>query len=237
MIHYHGTPCNGKREDAARFLRGRHALIPWISKRHINIASEVCQSFCLDNGAFTFWRKKKQVSWPKYYEWVDLWRTHPGFDFAIIPDVIDGTEEENDTLLAEWPFGNCGVPVWHLHESLDRLFYLAVSYPRIALGSSGEFSRPGTAIWWTRMNEAMGTICVKNGKPLTKLHGLRMLDPRIFSRLPLSSADSSSASRNAAYTKKFGNYVPMHPSTRMHVIAERVEAHNSAATWSMSQCS
>src|SRR5262249_34967738 len=35
--------------------------------------------------------------------WIEAWRNHPGFDFAIIPDVIEGSEEENDDLLAEWP--------------------------------------------------------------------------------------------------------------------------------------
>jgi hypothetical protein len=29
MIHYHGTPIGGTRQDVARFLVGRHALIPF----------------------------------------------------------------------------------------------------------------------------------------------------------------------------------------------------------------
>ena len=33
--------------------------------------------------------------WDSYYRWIEAWRNHPGFDFAIIPDVIDGSEEEN----------------------------------------------------------------------------------------------------------------------------------------------
>ena len=49
---------------------------------------------------------------------------------ATIPDVIDDSEEENDELLAKWPFCD-GVPVYHLHESLD-LVRLANSYSRIA---------------------------------------------------------------------------------------------------------
>jgi hypothetical protein len=50
-----------------------------------------------------------------YYRWVEAGRTHPGFDFAIIPDVIDGSEEENDDLMGEWPFFD-GVPDYHLHD-------------------------------------------------------------------------------------------------------------------------
>lgn len=29
VIHYHGTPVGGSRSDVVRFLRGRHALIPF----------------------------------------------------------------------------------------------------------------------------------------------------------------------------------------------------------------
>jgi len=43
---------------------------------------------------------------------VEEWRRHPGFDWAIIPDVIDGDEAANDALVTAWPFGMVvGVPV------------------------------------------------------------------------------------------------------------------------------
>jgi len=82
----------------------------------IGIAAEYASSFALDNGAFSLWSAgQRRPAWDSYYRWVEAWRNHPGFDFAIIPDVIDGSEEENDDLLAEWPFFD-GVPVYHLHE-------------------------------------------------------------------------------------------------------------------------
>lgn len=231
MIHYHGTPCGGKREDVARFLAGRHALIPWVRPEDIGTAAEVCQSFCLDNGAFTAWKSGEPITdWSGYYEWVDTWRRHPGFDWAIIPDVIDGTEEDNDSLLAEWPYEECGVPVWHLHESFERLERLVSAYPRICLGSSGQWANPGTDGWWNRMSEAMEAACDEHGRPRAKLHGLRMLDPAIFHRLPLASADSTNAVRNANLPR-FGMYAAPNLSTRMGIIAERIEAHQSAAIW------
>lgn len=52
MIHYHGTPIGGTRQDAARFLAGRHALVPFPRQDDVAIVAEVCQSFCFDNGAF-----------------------------------------------------------------------------------------------------------------------------------------------------------------------------------------
>lgn len=89
MIHYHGTPCGATREDVARFLAGRHALVPFVRPEDIGTAAEVCQSFVLDNGAFSAWKQGRTVDWKDYYAWVNEWHRHPGFDWAIIPDVRD----------------------------------------------------------------------------------------------------------------------------------------------------
>ena len=71
MIHYHGTPCGGRREDVARFLAGRHALIPWGREEDIGTASEVCQTFVVDNGAFSAWRTGNAITdWSGYYDFV-----------------------------------------------------------------------------------------------------------------------------------------------------------------------
>jgi hypothetical protein len=233
VIHYHGTPCGATRQDVARFLSGRHALIPWGRHEDIGTAAEVCQSFCVDNGAFTAWKQGQAITnWTPYYAFVAFWQQHPAFDWAIIPDVIDGDEQENDLLLSQWPLSrNVGVPVWHLHESMRRLETLAGRYPRIALGSSGQWATPGTRDWWERINKAMEVLCDEEGRPKVKLHGLRMLDPAIFHRLPLASADSTNAVRNSSSFKRFGMYVPPNASTRMDIIAERIERHQSAAVW------
>lgn len=229
MIHYHGTPCGGRREDVARFLAGRHALIPWGRKEDIGTAAEVCQSFVIDNGAFSAWRTGEPVTdWRGYYDFVREWRRHPAFDWAIIPDVIDGDEAANDDLLAEWPYEECGVPVWHLHESFDRLERLVAAYPRVALGSSGEFSDPGSHSWWERMAEALAVVCDEDNRPRAKLHGLRMLDPAIFHRLPLASADSTNAVMNGSRTAKRCGCNTLTGST---IIAQRIESHQSAWDW------
>lgn len=238
MIHYHGTPCGATREDVARFLSGRHALIPWVRPEDIGTAAEVCQSFCLDNGAFTAWKSGKPIEdWSEYFRWANDWLYHPGCDFAIIPDVIDGSEDDNNALLAKWhqkvkgrnQFR--GAPVYHLHESMARLKWLCDHYDRVCLGSSGKWATPGTRNWWQRMVEVMAVCCDDKGRPKTKLHGLRMLDPAIFHRLPLASADSTNAVRNSSSYSRFGMYSPPNASTRMSIIAERIEKHQSAAVW------
>lgn len=230
MIHYHGTPCGGPREQVAKFLRGRHALIPFVRSEDIATAADECQSFCIDNGAFTAWKQGIAIDWREYYEFCDHWHRHPSFDWAIIPDVIDGTEDENDALLDQWPSHIEGVPVWHMGESFERLQRL-VKWPRMAIGSSGDYAKVGDDKWWHRMSEAMAVVCDSDGRPQTKLHGLRMLDPAVFRHLPLASADSTNVVRNANLIKRYGLYPSPNISTRMISNAERIEIHQSAAVW------
>jgi hypothetical protein len=168
---------------------------------------------------------------------VRKWCGHPGFDWALIPDVIDGTEKENQVMISEWfkysPVQiRDSVPVWHLHESIDWLKMMTRIYPRIAFGSSGEFADPGDEKWWERMSEAMDAICV-NGVPPCKLHGLRMLNPTIFSQLPFSSADSTNVARNLGLDSRWdaAAYAPKSPHVRAMILADRIESHGSAATW------
>ena len=234
MIHYHGTPGSGKRIDIPDFLRARHALIPFPRPDDISIAAEVCQSFILDNGAFSAWRAGSPVDdWTDYYSWVGAWKYHPGFDWAIIPDVIDGTEEENDSLLEEWPHGiHLGVPVWHFDESLERLEYLASRWPRVALGSSGKYAKVGTPEWWVRAREVFSRICNRDGYPIVKLHGLRMLSSKIITKLPLSSGDSTNAARhpNRVISKLKGYVLPTR-GVSMAIIAANIENQTAASVF------
>lgn len=197
MIQYHGTPVGGTRDGAAKFLAGRDCLIPWRRDEDLWLAKSVARSFIVDNSAFTAWIKGEPISdWSGYYEWVASFNGHPSFQWAIIPDVIDGSEEDNDRLISEWPSCLRGVPVWHYHESLERLEYLIGKFPRICLGSSGEWPTPGTDGWWDRTSKVMNVCCDDEGYPRVPLHGLRMLNHKIFQRVPLSSADSTNAAQN-----------------------------------------
>ena len=231
MIHYHGTPVGGSRQDTARFLMGRHALVPFPRQDDMGAVAEACQSFVFDNGAFTVWKQGGKLDVDGYVEWCDQWHRHPGFDWALIPDVIDGNENDNDALICDWPKSIRGVPVWHMHESIDRLVRLGNDWDFVALGSSGVWATPGTEAWWQRMTLAMNALCDKKGRPPCRLHGLRMLDPRVFSKLPLSSADSTNAAVISGSLSRFGSYLPPTSAQRAAVIAERIEAHNSSGIW------
>lgn len=235
MIHYHGTPVGGTRQDVARFLLGRHALVSYYRPDDLPAVMECCQSFCLDNGAFSHWKAGKgDIDVAGYHQWVQSIARHPGADWCLIPDKIDGTEEQNRQLVTDWQQLGCAlqsVPVWHLHESLDYLDFLVANFERIALGSSGMWKTPGTKAWWGRMSDAMGVACDYRGRPRAKLHGLRMLNPKVFTELPLSSADSTNATVNCGAKSRYGMYVPPTAAQRAAVIAERIEINNSAPVW------
>jgi len=234
MIHYHGTPLGGTRQDVARFLMGRHALVPFSYPEDLGAVAESCQSFIFDNGAFSVWKKGGVLDEAGYISWVREWSAHPGFEWALIPDEIEGNETANDELIfrfQEAGLTRYGVPVWHLHESIDRLARLCELWPTVALGSSGQWPTPGASKWWVRMAEVMDGICDARGRPPAKLHGLRMLAPDIFTRLPLASADSTNAAVNSGSLSRFGMYLPPTGAQRAAVIADRIESNNSAAVW------
>lgn len=103
----------------------------------------------------------------------------------------------------------------------------------IGLGSSGIYSDPGAGAWWDRMADAMEICCDDSGKPVCRLHGLRMLDPTICSQLPLRSADSTNIARNIGIDGRWQNgpYPPATKAMRALVITDRIENHASAARW------
>jgi hypothetical protein len=231
MIHYHGTPIGGSGADAAQFLCGRHALVPFSYPAHLHLVKECCSSFVLDNGAFTFWRKGEgDVDYDRYVEWCYQSSRHPGFDWAIIPDKIDGTSEQNDELLCRWPSDIRGVPVYHLHEPVERAAELSNRYETVAIGSSGQWPKPGLPSWWKRISEVMAAMCDAEGIPNCRLHGLRMLDPAVFSHLPLSSADSTNCAQNNSRNGKAID--PKFTASQGAILtAWRIERHNSSETW------
>lgn len=233
MVPYHGVPLTPE-AAAAIVYAGRHAMVSFAHPEQLPLIAELCQSFVLDNGAFSAWRSGKPITnWLPFMAWIDEWRHHPGCDWFLIPDVIDGDEQDNDRLVLEFKDISSGVPIWHMHESFSRIRRLMdMGFERIALGSSGEFAEIGNNKWWARMAGAMDVLCDERGRPKVKLHGLRMLDPKIFGELPLSSADSTNVARNVGLDTRWkGTYTPPNKATRGIVLANRIESHQSASEW------
>lgn len=229
MIHYHGI-AGVSHKFLATVISGRHAFVSYAHPGNLEHVADICSTFALDNGAFTAWKKKVSFDFAGFKEWVEEWEQHPAYDFHLIPDVIDGQEKENRKLVDSWTLKN-GVPVWHMHESIEFLSDLCRGFDRVAIGSSGQFATIGTRQWWERINTAMVAIC-DDGKPPCKLHGLRMLRIDIFSKLPFHSADSTTVVRDSKYCANWKGYnAPKSPHMRGLVIADRLESHQAAARW------
>lgn len=236
MIFYHGTPIGGSKTDAAMFLTNKHGLVSFANQGHMEQVAECCSSFVLDNGAFTFWNGGKTPDWDKYYQWVEKWAVHPGFDWHLIPDIIDGSEDDNWRLMFHYHKEAAkfsGVPVYHMHESMGHLERMVSSYRRIAIGSSGQWPSPGTDSWWARIAEIMKVVCDSDGKPRCKLHGLRQMNKAIFTKLPYASVDSCNAGRNNGEVEERWQkgYMPPEAWQRATVIAWSAEGANSPAIW------
>lgn len=192
FTQYHGTPITPRR--VLDQLDGRAFCVSYAAPGDVERCHELGRVM-LDNGAFSFWRTGRATDWQGFYRWAERWLTAADSTWACIPDVIDGGEPENDTLIDAWPFGDRGAPVWHLHESIERLVDLARSWPRVCLGSSGAYRTPGSASWHRRMEEAFNALCPAGGEPPCQLHMLRGL-ALSDGPYPFASVDSTDIARN-----------------------------------------
>jgi len=103
VIHYHGTPITPR--GALGQLPGRCFCVSYARPEQVTTCHQLGQSILLDNGAYTSWTQRKPTDWPGYYAWSERWLQYPS-TWAVIPDVIDGTAEQNDALLRQWPHGS-----------------------------------------------------------------------------------------------------------------------------------
>ncbi len=197
---YHGTPITPN--DVFReHMHFRNALVSYARPDQFELAKVHAKEIMIDNGAFSIWMQSKKkgkvkaTSWDGYYGWID--QIYADITEFILPDVIDGSEEDNDALLTECSLMN-GIPVWHVNESFDRLERLAADYPYIAFGSAGEYGTLGTAKWNEKVDHAMSLLSDDDGIPLVKVHMLRCLNHKIFSRYAFYSGDSTNLARNHA---------------------------------------
>jgi len=219
--------------------KSRHAMISFAGRANMELIVEVCQSFTIDNGAFSYWKKEKEFDLEGFGLFMEKWFRHPSFDWYCLPDVIGGDHHDNAQIRAAWfntvssDVWKKGRPVWHLHEPLEVLQEMIICWPGVCIGSSGDYAKIGTQEWWARMAAAMEVLCDEQGRPKVQIHGLRMLDPTVFSQFPFSSADSTNVARNCGIDKAWGGpYAPKTTHARALVMMGNIEAHASAQTWS-----
>jgi len=164
LIHYHGTPIT-PREQFMR-MAGRHFCVSFAQDQDLQKALQIGQSVMFDNGAFSAFTRGVPFDEAGYYRWLEPILAHP--HFAVIPDVIDGTVEQQAEMCDRWPFlWSLGAPVWHLAEPIERLIDLVdEGWPRVCLGSSGAYWQIGTPAWCGRMDEAFNALVHAYGPKL-----------------------------------------------------------------------
>lgn len=191
MIHYHGTPITPR----AQLLRmeGRHFCVPFSDGRDAETCLRIGQSVMFDNGAFSAWKRGWPFDLEGFIAWLQPMLAHP--HWGVVPDVVDGTVEQQREMVAKWPYGkDLGAPVWHLGEPIDRLLELAGEWPKVCFGSSGQYASINTPQWGNRMDEAFNALS-KRFVRLPWIHGLRMLG-QAGKDWPLASADSTNIAQN-----------------------------------------
>lgn len=214
-VHYHGTPITPRR--VLDTLAGRHFCVSYAAPGDVEYVHKIGQSVMLDNGAFSAWTAGRSTDWPGYYRWTEKWLAFPT-TWAVIPDVIDGDETANDELIRDWPHGDRGAPVWHMHESIERLLMLASVWSRVCIGSSAQYRLVGSAIWHDRMTTAMNALCGDGPAPCW-LHMLRGMS-LAGSFYPFASLDSTDIARNHHL-----------PSKSAAAMAARWDAQQCPAWW------
>lgn len=192
MIHYHGTPITPR--SVLYDLAGRHFCCSYAARRDTETCHRIGQSVMLDNGAYTMWTKGTTIDWEAWAAWAEPWLDYPN-TWAVAPDVIDGDETANDILLSRYGHWDKLVPVWHLHESLERLCRLVDGFGKVCFGSSGVYAVVGSNAWHRRVTDAFNMLHSVFGPRIPWIHMLRgmSLSGDIY---PFASVDSTDIARN-----------------------------------------
>ena len=222
MIHYHG----GNFTDRQFWgMSGKHFCVSFLYPKWASQSVRTGQSVMFDNGAFSIYTQNKNITWDKYYSWVEKYIGHP--HWAVVPDCIDGKEADNLDLIKQWPFRkDCAAIVWHLSESIDHLLKLSnLGFGKIAFGSSGDYWQVGSDRWERRTDMAFNALAKRGQLPWVHLmRGLSIGGKR----WPFSSADSTSISmhQNEDSTNSSAESFPV-----AEYLARQVDSSQTPIEW------
>lgn len=191
MIHYHGTPITPRRE--LQKMAGRHFCVSFAHRQDADWCLENGQSVMWDNGAFSAFTQGRRFDYEGYSKWVEPRLFHP--HWAVIPDVIGGTVDDQRELLNKWKLpSGLSAPVWHIHLPISWLIELCDKYPKVCFGSSGDLWKIGTTEWSRRIDMAFNELQKRNAN--NWIHMLRAMSAASRGCWPFASADSTNVGRN-----------------------------------------
>lgn len=219
MIHYHGTPITPMSELSK--MAGKHFCVSFEDHRDIDWCVNNGQSVMLDNGAFSAFTKGKTIDFKAYEEWIEPYLYPP--NWAIIPDVIDGSVEEQRELMKMFSHlsNHLVSPVWHMSLPINWLLELADNFPRFCFGSSGKYWQVGSSVWCRRADEAWNELTKRGHKSWVHMMRGLALCGDVY---PFASADSTNVARN--FKNKGSQICP----ERM---ARRIDSVQSPLKWNV----
>lgn len=199
-------------------MAGKCFCVSFSDHRDADHCQQIGQSVMWDNGAFSLHTKGKVPDWSKFYDWVEPRLGQP--HWAVVPDVIDGEEEDNMRLVKEWPHRrDCAAVVWHMGESIDHLLRLTwdMGFGKVAFGSSGEYWQVGSESWERRCDEAFNALARRGQIPwVHMMRGLALGGKR----WPFASADSTNV---ALHFKEY--------NTTPEYMARQIDAVQCPTRW------
>lgn len=203
-------------------MKGRNFCVSYFAPRDADVCLQLGQSVMWDNGAFSVKTRGLEFDRDGFYAWVEPKLAHP--HWAVVPDVIDGTVDEQRAMVKTWPFRkSLGLPVWHLGLPIDYLLELCDQWERVCFGSTAQYWDIGSSDWCRRMDEAFNALARTFGAQLPWVHGLRMLG-QSSGPWPLASADSVNVARNF---KDYGKCPDC--------VAVRIDSTNPPTLWNERQ--
>lgn len=208
--------------------------------RIVNESSD--QILMIDNGAFSAHMagiELDEAYWEQFALWASNIMDRCPSAVAVIPDVIGGTEAQNDDL-SDWFFQMCEdkcirvdpertMAVWHLHESMERLWDLAGAHRYVAFGSSGQYLDASSSLWQDRIREAFETVNSRAetfDEPRPWIHMMKFQSE--LKNFDFDSSDSTNFAANAHRFKKHGEGY-------LKLVADRLKLKHAGAVDCSSQ--
>ena len=166
----------------------------------------------VDNGAFSAWKSGVDTMNDESYlegfaEWANAILEACPQAVAVLPDVIDGTVEQNAQLICEtmtmFPEDRV-MAMWHMHEPISFLLHLCEGFNHVGIGSSGQYATIGKG-WRERMAEAMAAVDkweAESGDIRPRFHLMRAQSKaHLFA---VDSSDSTNVAMNHGRQRKLG---------------------------------
>jgi hypothetical protein len=201
----HGTPITPRR--LLPELRGGSFCVSFADPRDLDSCIQLQGEdgmLMLDNGAFSHWRAGKgQIDRNAFFAWANAAQDRCAVAVAVVPDVIEGSEEQNWLEAAYAVRELSDYPerlmfCWHMNDSLDQLERACRLFNFVAIGSCAEFDiQRDRQAYLARLREANHVInmveAIYKRRPWIHLmRGLAVLKDAIR----FQSADSTNIARN-----------------------------------------